>query len=79
MITLKNFCRGPTGVPVWSWDVIISFLEHSRPDITNATRELSKANDGSKPSVIQELLRLISYELNTKNLGLKLKPTMNAS
>ena len=52
--------------------------KQSRPDVANATRELSKANDDANPSTFEELLHLLKYVLDIENLGLKLKPTGNA-
>ena len=49
-----------------------------RPDLTNSTRELSKANDGSNPVAYEELLHMIKYIIDIKNLGLKIKPTGNS-
>ena len=42
------------------------------------TRELSKANYGANPAAYKELLHVIKYMINTKNLGLKIKPTGNS-
>ena len=40
----------------------------------NITQKRSNVNDAENPSAFCELLHLIRYVLNTKNLGLKLKP-----
>ena len=53
-------------------------VKHFRPDIANVARALSKANDGVSPEAFQELLQVIRYVLDTKNLGLRLEPTGNA-
>ena len=50
-------------------------VKHSRPDISNCTRELSKVLDGSTPASYKEMLRVIKYVLDTRTLGLKLCPT----
>ena len=40
--------------------VILLFpMKHSRPDIANVTRELSKANDSAKSAVSKELLNVM--------------------
>ena len=47
---------------------MLLYLEkHSRLDISNITRELSKANNGTKPMAYKELLFVIKYVLDTKN------------
>ena len=51
---------------------------HSRSDVVNATRALSKDNNGANPAAFEELLHLIRYVLDTKNFGMKLEPTRNA-
>ena len=55
--------------------MLLSLVKHSRPDIANVTRELSKANDGANPAAYKELLRVIKYVIKTEKLGLKLEPT----
>ena len=59
--------------------MLLFLVKHSRPDIATAIRELSKANDNAKPAAFCELLQVIRYVLDTKNLGFKLEPTGNAS
>ena len=49
-------------------------VKHSRPDIANAVRELSKALDGTSPAAYKELLRVTKYVMDTKTLSLKLQP-----
>ena len=48
--------------------MLLSIVKHSRPDIANATRELSKANDGANPAAFWELLSVIGFYLTPKNL-----------
>ena len=58
---------------------MLSYLvKHSHPDLTNMTRELLKANDGTNPAVYKELLLVIKYVINTKSLGLKIEPMGNS-
>ena len=40
-------------------------------DLANATKELSKANEGANHAAYKELLCVIKYVIDTKNLGLK--------
>ena len=54
-------------------------VENFRWVIANATKEISKANDGVTSAVFRELLCMITYELDEKNFGLKLQPTRNAN
>ena len=54
--------------------MLLYLVKHSRPDIANATRELSKSMDGATEVGFQELLRVIKYVLDTKKYGLKLEP-----
>ena len=58
--------------------MLLFLMKHSTPDIANATRELSKANDGAN-SAAYELLCMISYVLDMNNLDFKLELTKNAS
>ena len=52
-------------------------VKHSRPNLANATKELSKLNDGANPQAYKELLRVIKYVIDTKNLELKIEPMGN--
>ena len=49
-------------------------VKHSCPDNANMTRELSKANEGANFAAYKKLLCVIKYVIDTKNLGLKIKP-----
>ena len=48
-------------------------VQHSRPDIANAVRELSKVLDATTPTAFKEMKRIIKYVLDTKKLGLKIE------
>ena len=50
-------------------------VKHSRPDIANSVRELSKVLDGSTPASYKEMLRVIKYVLDSRQLGLRLCPS----
>ena len=52
-------------------------VKHLQPNIANATRELSKANNRANPAAYKEYLHVIKHVLDTKNLGLKIEPTGN--
>ena len=54
--------------------MLLYLVKHSRPDISNATRELSKVGDGATEAHWKQLLRAIKYTINTKNKALKMKP-----
>ena len=50
-------------------------VKHTRPDLSNAVRELSKVLDGATKQHMMDLYRAIKYTLNTKNYGLPIEPT----
>ena len=50
--------------------------KHSRPDITNAVRELSKSMDGASKLQLREPRRVAKFVLETKDLGLHIVLTM---
>ena len=62
----KEF-RSGVGMLLW-------LVKHSRPDIANSVRELSKVLDGPTKAAQKEMLRGIKYVLDTKDRGLKLLP-----
>lgn len=53
---------------------LLYLVKHSRPDIANSTRELSKAMQRSNYSHYKALIRCIKYVNTTENLGLILQP-----
>ena len=57
--------------------MLLFLVKHSRPDISNAVRELTKCMDGASPAAYKEMLRLIKMVLDTKTKGLKMVPTMS--
>ena len=59
--------------------MLLYLVKHSHPNLANATRELSKENDGLNPAAFKELLCVIKFVLNTKSLGLKIEPTGNSN
>ena len=53
---------------------LLQFVKHSRPDIANPVRELSKCMDAATPEAVKELKRIISFVLKTKEYGLRIAP-----
>jgi Reverse transcriptase (RNA-dependent DNA polymerase) len=56
--------------------MLLYLVKHSRLDIANAVRELSKVADGANHAHWKALLRTIKYVICTENLALKLKPNL---
>jgi hypothetical protein len=54
--------------------MLLFLVKHSRPDIANPVRELSKCMDGATRAAVKELYRVIKFTLDTKDYGLLLKP-----
>ena len=55
--------------------MLLFLIKHSRPDIANCTRELSKVLDGATESAYKEMIRVIKFVASTKEWGLKFNPT----
>jgi hypothetical protein len=56
--------------------MLLYLVKHSRPDISNATREFSKVGDGATEAHCIQILRAIKYTITTKKKALKMKPKM---
>jgi hypothetical protein len=56
--------------------MLLYLVKHSRPDIANAVRELTKVLDRATPAHWKALLRIINFVFDTKTLALKLSPTI---
>ena len=56
---------------------LLYLTKHSRPDITNPVRELSKSMDGASMAHVIEMYRVINFLLETKTLGLRMVPIFN--
>ena len=54
--------------------MLLYLVKHSRPDIANVARVLSKVMDGANRAAFLEMHHEIKYVLGTKNLGLKIEP-----
>jgi hypothetical protein len=52
-------------------------MKHSRPDIANAVRKLSKCMDGATPSAFKEMKRLAKFVMDTDDYGLKVLSTIS--
>ena len=52
---------------------LLYLTKHSRPDISNPVRELSKTMDAPAPAHVKEMYKLIKFVLSTKDYGLKFK------
>ena len=59
--------------------MLLYLVKHKRSNIANATQELSKVNYDANPAAFCELLHVIKYVFNLKNLGLKLEPFEDAN
>ncbi len=55
--------------------MLLYLTKHSRPEISNAVRELAKVMDGANHAHMKMLERAIKYVISTKNKCLVLKPT----
>ena len=81
----QSVVRPKDGEPVLSPDeqklyrsgvgMLLYLVKYSRPDISNAVRELTKCMQSANPAAMKELHQVVSYVLATKDLGLKLQPT----
>ena len=54
--------------------MLLYMIKHSRPDMANAVRELTKCLDGASEAAYKEMLRIIKYLLDTESKGLKIEP-----
>ena len=57
--------------------MLLYLVKHSRPDLANPVRELSKLLDCPTEAAFKELLRITKFTLDTKNRGLKIKPDIS--
>ena len=54
--------------------MLLYLVKHSRPDIANAVRELSKCLDAPTMMAYKEMQRVAKYVIETPNKGLKFQP-----
>jgi hypothetical protein len=59
--------------------MLLYLVKHSRFDIANSVRELSKVADGATIAHWKLLLRCVKYVITTEYLALKLKPNTKNS
>jgi len=57
--------------------MLLYLVKHSRPDISNPVRELSKVMDGATESHLKSLYRVIKYVLDTKLTTLTMEPKLS--
>ena len=55
---------------------LLYLTKHSRPDITNPVRKISKSMDGASMAHVTEMYRVINFVLETKILGLRRVPIL---
>ena len=53
---------------------LLYLVKHSRPDIANAVRNLSKVMDGANEAHLKILLRCVKYVIDTRYRCLYIKP-----
>ena len=54
--------------------MLLFMIKHSRPDMCNSVRELTKCLDGATAASYKEMLRNIKFLLDTRSKGLKIFP-----
>ena len=54
--------------------MMLFLVKYSRPDISNAVRELSKANNKANFAHYKQMLQAVKYVINIKNRMLKYMP-----
>ena len=57
--------------------MLLYLIKHSRPDIANVVRELSKWMDGATLASYKEMLRVIRFVLDAKLFCLKMETLKN--
>jgi hypothetical protein len=53
--------------------MLLYLLKHSRPEISNAVRELAKVMDGALPAHYKDLKRAVKYVIDTKTKAFEMK------
>ena len=53
--------------------ILLFLVKYSRPGISNAVRELAKANDGATKLHFKSLMRTIKYVIDTRDMSLQYK------
>lgn len=55
--------------------MLLYLVKHSRPDLSNAVRELTKVMDGATVEHMKLALKCVQFVLNTRNRGLYMEPS----
>ena len=55
--------------------MLMYLIKHSRPDLANAVRELTKVLGKATPAAYKEMNRIIKFVIDSKDKGLKVKPS----
>jgi hypothetical protein len=58
------------------WECCYTWFKHSRPDPSNAVRELTKVMDGARVDHMTSLFRVIKFALDTRDRGIMIKPNI---
>ena len=56
--------------------MLLYLVKHSRPDISNVVRELTKCMDKANKAALKELFRAIKFVIDTEMYGLRLQPNI---
>ena len=57
--------------------MLLYLVQQGQPELANATRELSKVMDWATVGQYKELMRVLTWTVDTKNAGLKIAPNEN--
>jgi hypothetical protein len=58
--------------------MLLYLIKYSRPDLSNAVRELSKCMDKATFGTYQEMLCVIKFVLDTKYICLSIQPNFDS-
>ena len=59
--------------------MLMHLMKHSRRDISNSVRQLTNSLDGPTQAAHKEMSRIVKHAIDTKELGLKIEPTVDGS
>ena len=65
LLTTQKQVRYQSGV-----GLLLYIVKHSRPDLNNSVRELSKSMDRANEDGYKKLLQVLNFIQHTKNLGI---------
>ncbi len=54
--------------------MLLYLVKYLSPEIENAVRELSKVFDGANMAAYKEMQQGVQYDLNKRDLGLRIEP-----